>query len=241
MKRVSSRAIVWSTVMLQLAYLNCARYTVPARRLDDFFLCKQWIDSNRDGAGEWDEFRGIMNDFSLEKDEAVIFVSSWTEDVGLPWTFELVNPSGETVYLRRRRVTRPSQYSLNRLVFWRFATYQQWRRLSGRPLSLDEGGDNLFDILDGILEKDVSEGRITREEREEFFALCTHDTTSNEGIYAEAEEKIPDAHFTEAIRPLLERDETWTNAELCELICGSWTVRWYLNDAPVEELEFSIK
>jgi hypothetical protein len=226
--------------MLQLAYFNCARYTVPARRLDEFFLCKQWIDSNRDGAGEWDEFRGIRNDFSLEKDEAVIFVSSWTEEVGLPWTLELVNPSGETVYLRTRTVARPSQYSLNRLVFWRFATYQEWRELSGQPLSLDESGDNFFDILDGILKKDVAEGKITQEEGEEFFALCIHDTTTNEGIYAEAEERIPDAHFTEAIRPLLERDEAWTNAELCELICGSWTVRWYLHDDPVEELTFSI-
>lgn len=241
MRRNSLLFVLLASAALQLVHFSCTRYTVPTKRLDDFFLCEEWVDSNQDGAGGTDEFKGIKSDFRLDEDVAVIFVSSWRQDVGLPWTFELVNPSGETVYRRTRRVVRESQYSLNRLVFWRFGTYLQWRNLSGQPLSLDEGGDNFFEILDGVLEKDVAEGKISPEEREEFFGLCTHDTTTNAGIYAEALQKIPDAHFTDAIRPLIEREETWTTIELCELICGSWIVRWYLNDDPAREIEFTIK
>ena len=138
-------------------------------------------------------------------------------------------------------MARDRQYSLNRIVLWRFAVYQQWRSLSGYPLLLTEGDDNFLPILGEILEKDVAEGRITSEESNEFVFLCEHDTTTNLGIYTEARRRIPQAHFTEAIRPLLEGDETWTVDEMCGLVFGGWTARWYLDGLLAREIDFTIE
>jgi len=121
------------------------------------------------------------------------------------------------------------------------AVYQQWRNLSEDPLLLTQGEDNFLSILREILKRDVGEDRITSEEGDQFVSLCEHDTTTNLGIYNEARRRIPQAHFTEAIRPLLDRGDTWSLTEMCELVCGEWTVRWYLDDSLVREMEFTIE
>jgi hypothetical protein len=65
---------------------------------DDFFACNKWVDRNNDDLLDRDEYVGIKESFSVEKDTTITFVSYWRNQKDKPIEIRIFNPNGDIWY-----------------------------------------------------------------------------------------------------------------------------------------------
>lgn len=65
---------------------------------NDYFACNEWIDKNNDDLLSRDEYIGIKDSFSIEKDTTITFVSYWHNQKGKMIQIKIYDPQGEIWY-----------------------------------------------------------------------------------------------------------------------------------------------
>lgn len=64
----------------------------------DFFACNKWVDKNNDDLLSRDEYVGVKDSFSVEKDTTITFVSYWHYEKGKVIEIKIFNPQDEIWY-----------------------------------------------------------------------------------------------------------------------------------------------
>jgi|GEM_PF-2641049 len=65
---------------------------------DDFFACNKWVDKNNDDLLSRNEYVGIKDTFSIERDTTLTFVSYWRNQKGKLIEIKIYDPQSEIWY-----------------------------------------------------------------------------------------------------------------------------------------------